>query len=188
MTYTGFKPSLRSKTPVRVQALAAVVAVVAAVALPQFVHVMGLHFGLGSGLGEILLPMHLPVLLLGFWAGPWAGATAGLLAPLVSFGLTAMPGQAMLPFIVLELCVYGMTAGFLRGAAMPNLAKLLIVQVAGRAVRAAAIVLAVPVLGIASVPVAVIWTSVSVGFVGLVLQWLLLPLFLRWMEKNDDTV
>ena len=170
---------------VKAQAMAAAVAVVAAVALPQIIHVVGAALGVGSGLGEMLLPMHLPVLLVGFLAGPWAGLTAGFLAPLVSFGLTGMPGQAMLPFIVIELCVYGLTAGFLSGKAIPVLGKVIVAQCAGRLVRAGAILLAVPVLGISAVPVSIIWTSITAGICGLILQWLLIPVILSWVEKQD---
>lgn len=170
---------------VKAQAMAAAVAVVAAVALPQIIHVAGAALGVGSGLGEMLLPMHLPVLLVGFLAGPWAGLAAGFLAPLMSFGLTGMPGQAMLPFIMIELCIYGLTAGFLSGKAVPVLGKVIVAQCAGRLVRAGAILLAVPVLGISAVPVSVIWTSITAGICGLILQWLLIPVILSWVEKRD---
>ena len=170
---------------VKVQAMAAAVAVVAAVVLPQIIHVAGTALGMGSGLGEMLLPMHLPVLLVGFLAGPWAGGAAGLLAPLVSLGLTGMPSQAMVPFIMIELCVYGLTAGFLSGKTMPVLGKVIVAQCAGRLVRAGAILLAVPVLGISAVPVSVIWTSISVGIYGLVFQWILIPVILSWVEKQN---
>lgn len=170
---------------VKAQFFAAAVAVAAAVALPQVTHLAGAALGLGSGLGEALLPMHLPVLLVGFLAGPLAGAASGLLAPLVSFGLTGMPGEAILPFIVIELCVYGFSAGLLRNSALPSLGKVLIAQAAGRLVRAAAILLPVLVLGVTVVPVSVIWTSISVGICGLVLQWILIPVILSWVEKQD---
>ena len=81
----------------KVQAMAAAIAVVAAVALPQIIHVAGAALGVGSGLGEMLLPMHLPVLLVGFLAGPWAGLVSGFLAPLVSFGSRVCPGRPCSP-------------------------------------------------------------------------------------------
>ena len=68
---------------------------------------------------------------------------------------------------------------------MPNLGKVVIVQISGRAIRAAAILLAVMVLGVSSVPVSVIWTSISVGVFGLALQWVLIPVILRWVVKQD---
>lgn len=178
----------RRRFSIKIQAAAAAVAVVAAVALPQIVHLGGAALGVGSMVGEMLLPMHLPVLLVGFLVGPWAGAAAGLLAPLVSFGLTGMPGLAMLPFIVIELFIYGLAAGLLRTASIPSLGKVLAAQVAGRLVRAGAILLAVLALGISSVPVSVIWTSISVGIYGLILQWILIPVILHWVEKQDAKV
>ena len=58
-------------------------------------------------------------------------------------------------------------------------------QISGRAIRAAAILLAVMVLGVSSVSVSVIWTSISVGVFGLALQWVLIPVILRWVVKQD---
>ncbi len=94
------------KVSIKKQTVAALLAVVAAVALPQLFHVMGYLSGLGTALGEIFLPMHLPILFIGLLAGPYAGAIAGACSPLVSFALTGMPGSAMLPFMMLELCTY----------------------------------------------------------------------------------
>ncbi|MBR2490278.1 MAG: hypothetical protein IKB65_02215, partial [Ruminiclostridium sp.] len=70
-------------------------------------------------------------------------------------------------------------------SALPSLGKVLIAQAAGRLVRAAAILLPVLVLGVTVVPVSVIWTSISVGICGLVLQWILIPVILSWVEKQD---
>ena len=170
----------------KAQAFAVVVALIAAVALPQIVHTTGVVLGVGAGLGEMLLPMQLPILLLGFLVGPWAGLAAGLFAPLVSFALTGMPGQAMLPFIAIELCVYGLTTGVLRGKSLPVWGKVVVAQAAGRLVRAVAIFLAVSILGFSAVPVSVIWTSISVGVYGLILQWILIPVILSWVEKQNE--
>lgn len=54
----------KSKLSLRKQTLAAALAVIAAVALPQLLHVMGRISGLGTALGEMFLPMHFPILLL----------------------------------------------------------------------------------------------------------------------------
>ena len=101
------------KLSVKAQTLAALIALVSAVALPQIFHLMGAVSGLGTSLGETFLPMHLPILAVGLLAGPWAGLAAGALAPLVSFGLTGMPAAAMLPFMMSELAVYGLVPGLL---------------------------------------------------------------------------
>ncbi len=180
------KTAAKPRLSVKVQTFAALAAVVGAVAVPQLFHVLGAVSGLGTSLGEIFLPMHLPIMLVGLLAGPYAGAAAGLLGPLCSFALSGMPGIAMLPFMMIELGVYGLTAGLLRHVKLPTIAKVVITQVAGRAVRAAAILLATYAFGSRSLPVAVIWTSIATGAFGIVLQWTLLPLLVYRVENRKS--
>lgn len=127
--------------------------------------------------------MHLPIILVGLLAGPYAGAIAGLFGPLASFAISAMPGEAMLPFMMLELCAYGLFAGLLRNVKMPTIAKILAVQIGGRTVRAAAILLAVYAFGNEGIRVASIWNSIVTGLFGLALQWALIPLIVYRVEN-----
>lgn len=178
------KTTANPRLSVKAQTLAAIAAVVGAVAVPQLFHVLGAVSGLGTSLGEAFLPMHLPIILVGLLAGPYAGAVAGLFGPLVSFALSGMPGAVMLPFMMIELCAYGLFAGLLRNVRMPAALKVVAVQAAGRAVRAAAILLSVYALGNASMQVSVIWTSIIKGIFGIVLQWALLPLIVYRVENG----
>ncbi|MBT1173219.1 ECF transporter S component [Bifidobacterium sp. MA2] len=179
---------------VRFQSIAAVLAVVAAVALPQVFHVAGAAMGLGTMIGQTLLPMHLPVLLVGLLAGPFAGLATGALAPIISFVLTGMPMAPMVPFMVIELASYGLFAGLLRGvelpAAVPSplgwLGKLVAAQVAGRLVDALAIAVAVYLLGNASMSVASVWAAVGTGLPGLILQWVLIPVVMAAVDRHRD--
>lgn len=173
---------------VKIQVLATVAAIAAGVALPQFFHAAGVLTGMGTGLGESFLPMHLPVILVGFLAGPLSGVVAGFFSPLVSFALSGMPGTVMLPFMMIELACYGLTAGLLRNVSIPVLGKVVIAQITGRVVRGAAILLAVFILGNSAVSPAVIWTSIVTGIPGLVLQWGLLPLIVHRINRagNDE--
>ena len=180
MTNAYAKPRLSLK----VQTLATIGAIAGAVLLPQLFHLMGAASGLGTALGEVFLPMHLPIILAGLLAGPYVGAIAGVLSPLISFALTGMPGAAMLPFMMIELCVYGLSAGLLRNVKLPSLVKVLIAQIAGRGVRAAAILLAVYAFGSSAVPVAVIWNSIVTGLFGIALQWALIPLVVYRVEHS----
>ena len=173
------------KVSVKVQTLATVGALAAAVALPQVFHAVGAVSGLGTALGETFLPMHLPILLVGLTAGPAAGAISGVLAPLVSFALSGMPTAAMLPFMMIELLCYGLFAGLMRTARIPSLGKVVLAQIGGRAVRAAAILIAFYGLGSTAIPVAIIWRSIATGLPGLLLQWVLLPLLLYWIENRS---
>ncbi len=178
----------KTRLSVKVQTIATIAAIVGAVAVPQVFHALGAASGLGTSLGEAFLPMHLPIILVGLLAGPYAGAIAGLLGPLASFAISEMPGAVMLPFMMIELCAYGLFAGLLRNVKMPTIAKVLAVQIGGRAVRAAAILLAVYAFGNVSVRVAAIWTSIGTGLFGLALQWALIPLSVYRIEnlkKNE---
>lgn len=189
MTATIVKTMEKPRLSVKVQTLATISAIVGAIALPQVFHLLGAISGLGTALGEAFLPMHLPILLVGLLAGPYAGAIAGLLSPLLSFALSGMPGMAMLPFMMIELCVYGLATGLLRNVKMPIIGKVAAAQVAGRATRAAAILLSVYAFHNESIGVAVIRTSISAGIFGLVLQWVLLPLLVYRVEnlkKHED--
>lgn len=170
---------------IKAKTMATICAVVMGVFLPQLCHVAGSFFGVKSGLGEMLLPMHLTVLLVGFLAGPLAGGIAGAATPLISFSLTAMPGVVMLPFIVLELVVYGMVSGMVRNRKAPAIAKVLIAQISGRMLRGLAICLSVYAFGNEKVAVSVIFTSIVTGAVGICLQWVLIPLVLRFAGKES---
>lgn len=183
MSDTAILKQEKTKLSFKFQTLAALAAVVGAVALPQVFHVMGALSGLGTALGEAFLPMHLPVILVGLLADPYAGAAAGLLSPLVSFALSGMPTAVMLPFMMVELCIYGLSAGLFRQVKMPAVLKVLSVQVIGRAVRAAAVLLAVYGFSYQSIAVSVIWKSIAVGVFGIVLQLVLIPLIIYRVEN-----
>lgn len=178
-TLTLSKPRLS----IKVQTLATMSAIIAAVAVPQLFHAMGAVSGLGTSLGETFLPMHLPIILVGLLAGPYAGAISGLLGPLCSFALSGMPGAAMLPFMMLELCIYGLAAGLLRNIKLPTIVKVLIAQIAGRAVRAGAILTAVYAFHYGALNAAIIWNSIPVGIFGIVLQLSLIPLIVYRVEN-----
>lgn len=171
----------------RYQAVATLIALAAAVALPQIFHLMGSFSGMGTSLGETFLPMHLPIFFVGLIAGPLAGGVAGLLSPAVSFALTGMPSAVMLPFMMIELCVYGLSCGLMKNIKMPTIAKVLIAQVAGRAVRALCLVVAIFGFG-SRISIATVWMSLATGIFGIALQWVLLPLLVYRVDgvlRND---
>lgn len=171
------------KLSLSIKAAATVLAIVAAVALPQLFHVIGAVSGQGTMLGVAFLPMHLPIIFVGLIAGPAAGAIAGAAAPLASFLLSGMPMLAMLPLMMVELFAYGLVAGLLREDKLPSLVKVVIVQLAGRVVLTAATAIAVFAFG-SSKTVAATWTSdLAAGLPGLALQWALIPLAAYWTES-----
>jgi hypothetical protein len=189
MSISTVKTRELKKLSLKIQALAALAAIAGAVALPQLLHVLGALSGAGTAFGEILLPMHLPVIFCGLIAGPAAGALAGFFSPIISFMLTGMPKAGMLPFMVIELLSYGLIAGLLRKNKINTLIKVLITQVGGRAVRAAAILFCTYIIGRSAVPVSIIWSSIITGGIGILMQWCLIPLTVFFTEnykKNEN--
>lgn len=63
--------------------------------------------------GSIFCPMHIPVLLCGLICGWPFGLLCGIAGPILSHLLTQMPMLAILPSMVIELAVYGVTTGIL---------------------------------------------------------------------------
>lgn len=63
--------------------------------------------------GSVFLPMHIPVLVCGMICSWPYGLICGLAGPLLSSLLTGMPPAAILPAMMVECGVYGMTAGLM---------------------------------------------------------------------------
>lgn len=161
-------------------------AIAASVILPQIFHAIGVVSGTGAALGSALLPMHIPVILAGFIGGPAAGLIAGLLSPLASFAISSMPAAALLPFMVIELGIYGFTAGLLSKVKLNSFAKLIIVQLAGRAARALAVLAAIYILGNTTLTVASITEFITAGLFGIILQWAFIPFAENKIREKAD--
>ena len=178
----------REKTSASRAVLYGIIGMAAAVALPQVIHVFGAMTGLGTLPGETYLPMHLPVLLTGFLAGPIAGLLCGLTAPAVSTALTGMPVPMMMPFMMIELAAYGLSAGLLKpvgGDGNYMILKTLGAQIAGRAVRAVAVLIAFYGLGMTMIAPASIWMSVMTGLPGIIIQLVAVPVIVKLVKKAE---
>ena len=175
----------------KAKTIALIVSIAACVALPHFFHALGAVTDMGTALGETFLPMHIAVFAVALLAGPVVGAVCGALSPLISFLITPltlhapMPTQFMLPFMVIELATYGAVCGAFAGVKMPNVVKVLISQIAGRGVRAVAIVIGFYAFSSPIGP-AVIWSSVVAGLPGIILQLVLVPLFVYYVKRQAN--
>lgn len=169
----------------KMKTVAAVLAVAAAVALPQLLHAVGAVSGLGAALGGAFLPMHLAIFLVGLLAGPVAGVAAGMLSPCVSYLLSGMPAATVLPFMVIELAGYGLVSGLLASSRMHVFFKLLIAQVLGRAIRAAVVLISFYGFN-AGLPASSIWAGIVAGLPGILLQWVLITLIMFRIEHKKQ--
>lgn len=164
------------KIRITVKSLVSVGIVALAVLLPQFVHLV-----LGQAGGMQWLPMYLPVLLGGCLLGTGWGLGVGIASPLVSFAMTsamgnAMPAAARLPFMAAELAVFAAVSGLFSRKISENgwmaFPAVLLAAVCGRAFF---LLLAVLFQGIAPFSPALVWSQIQTGFVGLILQAVVVP-------------
>lgn len=175
----------RKLPSVKIQILATIVSVIAAVLLPQFFHWLGIVSGAGKNPGVAFSPMHPPVMLVGFLAGGYAGGIGGLLAPVVAHFFSGMPNAMQLPFMMIELFGYGLGAGLLRNVKFSLIVKVLAVQIFGRLLRMFACIFAFYVLGNEKMTVLSIWQSIPRVLPGILLQLVFIPLIVYWVENRE---
>ena len=175
-----------NRKKIKTKSITIVLAVVISLVLPQIFHAVGIVSGLGSALGAAFLPIQIPVLIAGFMAGPIVGIIVGLASPLISFAISGMPVAALVPFMMIEVAGYGIAAGMISKTKMPIFFKVVIVQLAGRTLRAVAILFAIFALGNQAITTPQIWNIVVAGLPGILLQWAIVPLLLyrmEWLKK-----
>ena len=177
--------SIQKREPLSVtaQGVAAIIAILAVLAVPQVFHWLGKVSGAGTAPGIAFSPMHFPVIIAGFLAGPVVGAISGLLGPAASHLLYGMPRGVQLPLMMAELFGYGLAAGLLRKANMPLLAKTVIAMLAGRVLRMLLCMVFFYILGNAKVAPFGIWSSIPQCLPGIVLQLVLIPLIVFRVEN-----
>ena len=136
--------------------------------------------------GSIFLPMHIPVLLCGLICGWPYGLVTGLLGPLLSNLITSMPAAAMLPSMMVECGIYGLTAGLMmrylrtRNALTDLYISLVTAMVLGRVV--AGLVKAF-LLSPGTPPFAWVTSSLITGIPGIVIQLVLMPIVVLALTK-----
>lgn len=158
---------------ITVKATVAVLLVVLAVALPQLTHAIG-----GAQAGTLYMPMYMPALLAGLVLGWKWGLAVGVLSPVASYGFTtlafgtAMPNAARLPYMILELGVYGLVSGTfskrVQNSPLLSFPVVLSAQFAGRAVYLIYNL-------IAGRTFASLWAGIASSMLGLWLQAILVP-------------
>lgn len=146
--------------------------------------------------GPTFLPMHIFVLLAGLLFGWRAGLMVGFLTPLVSYGVSGMPVLTLLPQIVVEISFYGLAAGTLREKLNLRVIWSLIgAMIAGRL----ALLLTISILylggaiysplslyagrGAEANPLAALWSVISLGWPGIVIQVVSIPLIVKLLER-----
>lgn len=165
--------------------------IAAAALLPLLVHALA-----GATGGATWLPMYLPVLIGGCLLGLGFGAVVGVCSPLASYFVSQailgspMPVAAKLPYMIVELAVFGLVAGLFskKIATKPLFAfpAVLSAQIIGKLVGAGIAAAAMAIRGTAGYHT--LWAPIQMGLPGLCMQAVLVPLIiivLNKVLKND---
>ncbi len=153
--------------------------------LPQIFHLTGI-----PQVGSVFLPMHIPVLLAGFMLGPVYGVAIGTVAPIASYLITGMPTVARLPFMIVELIVYGLSSGIFyhickfRDKKLGTIISLLLSMLSGRIAYAAALIIAGKLFGIEAGGIMAAVTATVTGVYGIVLQMIAIPPIVYTFKKG----
>lgn len=185
------KQNATTRKKLTLNAVLSVGLIALAVVLPQIVHI-----ALGQPGGVQLLPMYLPVLIGGCLLG-WKWALAvGLLSPVVSFAITSLMGNPMpalprLPFMMAELAVFALVSGLFSKKIYENglwaFPAVILAQLAGRAVFLGLVAI---FQSVAPFSVEMIWGQICAGWLGLLIQAIVVPLLIiairAILVKKDD--
>ncbi len=179
------------------------------IVLPQVFHLTG-----GPASGATFLPMHIPVLIAGLLLGPVYGLILGGVTPVCSFLITAMPVAARLPFMIVELAIYGWVSGLLYhtaglsrlrlpgrfrdgegdriGARIPErlaglYISLILAMTAGRVVYAVSLLIMGRLFGLEKADPAAVLTAVATGIVGIIIQIVVIPPVIFALQKGGLT-
>ena len=152
--------------------------------LPMAFHMIG-------GAGPIFLPMHIPVLIGGFFLSPLLALSVGVLTPLLSGLLTGMPPMfPMMPIMMLELGIYGLTISVVKNNVTKNpYIALLASMILGR-VAAGFMVFVLSTFFAAKLPSAFVFitTSVTTGIPGIIIQLIFIPIVVIALNKSNLAV
>lgn len=172
---------------ITVKGIISATTVALAVLLPQLVHVVA-----GKSGGAVWNPMFLPVLLGSCLLG-WAwGMGIAVASPLVSCAVTTamgspMPAIARVPFMAAELVATAAVAGLFAKSIANNgwmaFTAVLLAHVAGRTVY----MLRLLIFGqVSPLTFKALWALVEVGFSGVLVQSLIVPLIVMGLKKLLD--
>lgn len=146
---------------------------------PQIFHLFG------AAAGQTFLPMHIPVLIAGLCVSPLCGAISGIFSPMLSCIITSMPSPIKMPFMCVELFVYGLVSGFamklfsghIKNYTVRVYTSLITAQICGRAANILCTAFGVYVLGLRNPAVSMKAALISVptGLIGIAIQLIFIP-------------
>ena len=147
------------------------------IALPRIFHMLA-----GAGAGATFLPMHICVLIAALTFGAISSTIVAGSSVIFSYLLTGMPSLARLPYMLIELVIYGILLSVFNKK-FNSYISLVMTVVLGRILYAGVLFSAVNILGLSSYGISVM-ESVRMGIPGIILQLLFVPVLAKIMNKG----
>lgn len=147
------------------------------IAIPRIFHVL-----LGSSAGVTFLPMHLMVLISALVFGMTSSCIVAGSSVIFSYLLTGMPALARMPYMLIELVIYGILLG-LFNKKVNSYISLIATMILGRILYAGVLFASVNLFGLNGYGISVM-QSVKSGIPGIVLQLALVPVLAMVVKKG----
>lgn len=176
-------PLFNKENALFTQSLFGLLTIMAAVLLPQILHLIGRFTGCGATLGEIFLPMHLPILIMAFFLSPLTAAITAMGSILVSYLLSGMPSLVILPFVAVELVTLALSASFFNKKFSP-LVSIIFSILISRAAKVLLSLLLSNILGMSSVTPALVGFLTLKGFLGISIHLTIVPLVVKYFKNG----
>lgn len=145
--------------------------------LPRIFHVL-----VGSSAGATFLPMHIAVLIAALVFGIKSATVVSGSSIIFSYLLTGMPSLARLPYMLIELVIYGILLSVFNKK-FNSYISLIATIILGRVLYAGILLVAINVLGLPTYGISVI-QSIQTGLPGIVIQLLCVPLISKAIKKG----
>lgn len=142
------------------------------------------HLTVGKEGGAIFLPMHIPALSAGLILGPLSGIITGVISPFLSSLITGMPAFDKMPFMMLELGLYGGVSGLIYKKLKINMyISLLLAMIIGRIGNMLMYFILGNILNMQGYTYMMAITSTVKGLPGIAIQLIMIPLIVIACRK-----
>lgn len=183
--------NVSAKFKISIKTLVSILVIVMAVALPQFVHIFA-----GPTGGVTFLPMYLPVILGGCLLGTYWGLGVGIISPMASFLITSLMGNPMpiaarLPYMVMELAIFGLISGLFSKRIFKN--KWMVYPAVVSAIllgRLSFLAVSFIFQSVSTIKGNIVWNQILNGYWGIIIQIIAVPviviLLLKLLKKETS--
>ena len=140
------------------------------------------HLAIGSSAGVTFLPMHLMVLIAALTFGMTSAIAVAGSSVIFSYLLTGMPALVRMPYMLIELVIYGLLLGLLNKK-FNSYVSLILTLILGRVLYAGILFAAVNLFGFNGYGISVL-QSVKSAIPGIIIQLLFVPFIAMSVKKG----